>query len=124
MDNLVILRNALLLTLLVMLVYVLYKRLIRLLRREHVQAKYPAMPNSIEWTPEGQARIFVELRAKMYLIVEIFDQHGNRMIQLAEGEFPGGRQIFTFERRHLIPGKYFYKVTSPHEEASQYFEIS
>jgi hypothetical protein len=123
MNNLEIFRNALLATLVIMLVYVLYKRLIHLLRRDHIIAKYPSMPNSIQWKDSNTALIEVILREKIYLIVEIFDQHGNKLIPLAEGEFDQGRQVFTFERHHLVPGRYYYKVTSPNEQASQYFEV-
>lgn len=123
MDDLDLLRNALLVTLLVMLVYVLYRRLLRVLRRDHVVARYPALANSIRWTGDGEAHIELTLADRMYLIVDVYDQHDNRVLQLAEGEFLPGVQEFTFHRRDLIPGRYYYKVISPHEQASQYFEV-
>jgi len=122
--NLEILKNTLLVMLVLMLVYVLYKRMIHIMRKDHVMAKYPAMPNQLHWSEDQtKATIEVTLREEMYLIVEIFDQHGNKVFQLAEGEYGQGKQAFLFDRAHFVPGRYYYKVTSPHEQASQYFMV-
>lgn len=118
------LRNTLLVMLVVMLVYVLYKRLIHVLRKDQIKAKYPAMPNALSWSEDQQvATIELTLSKKMYLIVEVYDQHGNKVSSLAEGEFDPGVQHFEIRRSHLVPGKYYYKIISPHEQASQYFAI-
>jgi len=118
------LRNTLLVMLVLMLVYVLYKRLIHVLRKDQVHAKYPAMPNALKWSEDGQTAVIeLTLKQKMYLIIEVFDQHGNHAASVAEGEFDAGVQQFEVRRNHFVPGRYFYKITSPHEQASQYFTV-
>jgi hypothetical protein len=118
------LKNTLLVTLVVMLVYVLYKRLIHILRKDQVKAKYPALPNQLVWSPDGtEASIELQLAVKMYLIVEIFDERGSLQSHIAEGEYDAGPHRFSFTRAALSPGRYYYRITSPHEQASQYFVI-
>ncbi|MFN8777723.1 MAG: hypothetical protein ACK5XV_13260 [Flavobacteriales bacterium] len=122
--NLETLKNTLLVMLVIMLVYVLYKRLIHILKKDQVMTRYPALANALKWSEDNrQATIEVTLQEKMYLIVDIFDQHGNRVLHLAEGEYVAGPQHFAFSRSALVPGRYYYKVTSPWEQASQYFEV-
>jgi hypothetical protein len=122
--NLENLKNALLVMLVIMLVYVLYKRLIHILRKDQIQAKYPALPNKLVWTNNNStAQIEVKLNQTMYLIVDVYDTENKKVLDVAEGEFHGGTHHFTFERSALPAGRYYYKVTSPYEQASQYFEV-
>lgn len=122
--NLENLKNALLVMLVIMLVYVLYKRLIHILRKDQIQAKYPALPNKLVWTNNNSiAQIEVRLNQTMYLIVEVYDTENKKVLDVSEGEFPGGTHHFTFERSAFPAGRYYYKVTSPNEQASQYFEV-
>jgi hypothetical protein len=105
-------------------VYVLYKRLIHILRKDQIQAIYPALPNKLVWTDNNStAQIEVKLHQTMYLIVDVYDADNKKVLDVIEGEFHGGMHHFTFQRNALPAGRYYYKVTSPHEEASQYFEI-
>ena len=115
-------RNALLVTLVLMLVYVLYKRLLRVIGRDNIQTKYPAIGNTLEMTGT-EATIVVELANSAYLVVTICDSDGNLREHLGEGEFAKGTHRFSVSLSTLPSGKYFYKVTSPYQEASQYFTI-
>ena len=108
MKTFELLRNVLLVSLLAMLTYVLYKRMLHVMRKQHVQEKFPALPNQLHWTESGEGQIALKLSMKMHL---------------ANEEFPKGDHIFTFEKSQFSSGKYYYKIVSPHEQASQYFNI-
>jgi|LakMenEpi03Aug12_release.lakeMendotaPanAssembly.Ray.scaffolds.fasta_scaffold1243669_1 hypothetical protein len=122
MNTLENLKNALLVALVVMLVYVLYKRMIKVLHKGKVTSQYPNIGNSLI-VENNQGRITVELQKKTYLIVEIFDHTNNPIFKVAEGDFENGEQVFTFELTDLPKGKHYYKVTSPNQESSQYFQV-
>jgi len=122
MKVLELLRNVLLVSLLAMLTYVLYKRMMHLMRKQHTQQKFPNLPNKLHWN-DNQATIAVELKKEMSLKVEIFSSDGQAVKALADATFPKGDHLFEFSKNDLQPGKYYYKITSPFEEASQYFQI-
>jgi len=115
-------KNALLVSLVVMLVYVLYKRMIKVLHKGKVTSQYPSIGNSLI-VENNQGRIVVELQKKTYLIVEIFDNTNNPLLKVTEGDFENGEQVFTFDLSALPKGKHYYKVTSPNQESSQYFQV-
>ena len=122
MKVLELLRNVLLVSLLAMLTYVLYKRMMHLMRKQHTQQKFPNLPNKLHWNND-HATIAVELKKEMTLKVELFQAEGNAVKCLADATFPKGDHIFEFSKNDLPAGKYYYKITSPFEEASQYFQI-
>jgi hypothetical protein len=123
MKTFELLRNVLLVSLLAMLTYVLYKRMLHVMRKQHVQEKFPALPNALHWTDSGQGQIALKLNMKMHLDIQIFNTENASVLTLANDEFPKGDHIFTFEKNQLSAGKYYYKIVSPHEQASQYFNI-
>jgi hypothetical protein len=123
MKTFELLRNVLLVSLLAMLTYVLYKRMLHVMRKQHVQNLYPALPNQLNWTEAGQGQIALTLNMKMHLDIQIFNEENQSMLTLANEEFPKGDHIFTFEKSQFSSGKYYYKIVSPHEQASQYFNI-
>ena len=116
------LKNALLVSLVVMLVYVLYKRMIKVLHKGKVTSQYPSIGNSLI-VQNHEGSITVELPKKTYLIIEIFDSSNNPIHKVAEGDFETGEQIFRFNLSNLPKGKHYYKVTSPNQESSQYFQV-
>lgn len=123
MKTFELLRNVLLVSLLAMLTYVLYKRMLHVMRKQHVQNLYPALPNQLNWTESGQGQIALTLNMKMHLDIQIFNEANQSILTLASEEFPKGDHIFTFEKSQFSSGKYYYKIVSPHEQASQYFNI-
>jgi len=116
------LKNALLVSLVIMLVYVLYKRMINVLHKGKVTSQYPSIGNSLI-VQNNEGSITVELHNKTYLIIEIFDSSNTPLLKVAEGDFEPGSQIFKFNLTNLPKGKHYYKVTSPNQESSQYFQV-
>ena len=119
-SKLELLRNALLVTLVLLLVYVLYKRLLSVVRKNEIYAKHPPMETSL--SIEGnEAKIQLEIKAPAYVIIEVFDAQNKGMFIVTEGDLAAGNHEFSFSTQTLPEGRYYYKVTSPNEEASQYF---
>jgi len=116
------LKNTLLVSLVIMLVYVLYKRMIKVLHKGKVTSQYPSIGNSLI-VENGMGKITVELHNKTYLIIEIFDQANSPLLKVAEGDFEPGVKVFPFALTGLPKGKHYYKVTSPNQESSQYFQV-
>jgi hypothetical protein len=116
------LKNTLLVALVIMLVYVLYKRMINVLHKGKVTSQYPSIGNSLI-VENNEGSITVVLHHKTYLIIEIFDSSNTPLIKVAEGDFEPGKQIFKFNLSTLPKGKHYYKVTSPNQESSQYFQV-
>lgn len=122
MSTLETVKNALLVTLVIMLVYVLYKRMIKVLYRDKVMSQYPTIGNQLT-KENGKWVISVELHRTTHLIIEIFNASNQMILKVAEGEYSSGMQRFTFESNTLESGKYYYKVTSPNQQSSQYFDV-
>lgn len=122
MDTLETIKNALLISLVLMLIFVLYKRLLRVVSKENIQSKYPNVGNQIEWK-DKVATVHVELKMDLYLIIDVFSNDGNKVMTVTEGEYNAGNHSFSFDTTGWNSGRYFYKVTSSHQESSQYFEI-
>ncbi|MFZ4784388.1 MAG: hypothetical protein ACOYLH_02860 [Flavobacteriales bacterium] len=122
MSTLESVKNALLVTLVIMLVYVLYKRMIKVLYRDKVMSQYPSIGNQLT-VENDHGVVTVELFNPTHLIIEVFDSSNNVAVKLAEGEFNRGAHRFKFELSALKPGKYYYKVTSPNQQSSQYFDV-
>lgn len=123
MGTLENIKNALLISLIIMLVYILYKRMLKVLSKDHVKSKYPEIGNSLV-IKDNTATIEVRTGMPSYLIVEVFDATGNKKLDVAEGDYNKGEHIFTFKLDTLPNGKYYYKVTSPNQESSQYFDVA
>jgi len=122
MSTLEAVKNALLVTLVILLVYVLYKRMIKVLYRDKVMSQYPSIGNQLT-NENGKWIISVELHRTTHLIIEIFDQSNNMVLKVAEGEYPSGMQKFACDVNALKAGKHYYKVTSPNQQSSQYFDV-
>lgn len=120
--NLEYLKNALLASLVIMLVYVLYKRMIHVLHKGKVTSQYPTIGNSLH-VEGSKGSVLVELHKSTYLIVEIMNFENTSVLKVAEGDFDSGNHHFDFDMATLSKGKYYYKVTSPNQESSQYFLV-
>jgi hypothetical protein len=124
MDLITTARNVLLVSLLAMLAYVLYKRMLHVMRKQHTQQKFPSLPNQLHWTADNHGQVTVTLHQEMEIEISIHHENGNFLFQIAQGIYPKGDHVFQFEKQALQVGRYYYKLSSPHEEASQYFQVA
>ena len=124
MDLITTARNVLLVSLLAMLAYVLYKRMLHVMRKQHTMQKFPSLPNQLHWNQDNQGQVAVTLHQGMSIEISIYNENGELMFIVASGEYPKGDHVFQFEKNALQSGRYYYKLVSPHEVASQYFQVA
>ncbi len=117
------LRNALLGTLVLMLIYVLYKRLLNVLGRDKIHAQYPQLQNNLEWVSKKEALIKIELFNPSNLLITLHNEKGDELETIVSGEFQTGMKDFPMNIEKLCSGKYYFKVVSDKQQASQYFIV-
>ncbi len=121
-DTIETLRDVLLVFLVVMLVYILYQRLLRILGKKQKSTRYPIIGENLEWSNDTTATLEVEMLEAGELSVDIFDQQGQAVLHIEKNNYPIGKHYFTMDISSLSPAKYFVKVTSEHQQISRYFQ--
>ena len=122
MSQLYLFRNVLLVSLIAILVYIMYKRLIHLLQRQHVQAKYPALDAALLWT-DKVVSMNVELKIKMDILVTVCKENGELLQEVHRQSDAIGKIDLSFDTTALQKGKYYFEIQTPHEKALRYFVI-
>ena len=122
MSQLYLFRNVLLVSLITILVYIMYKRLIHLLQRQHVQAKYPALDAALLWT-DKVVSMNVELKIKMDILVTVCKENGELLQEVHRQSDAIGKIDLSFDTTALQKGKYYFEIQTPHEKALRYFVI-
>jgi len=120
MSQLYLFRNVLLVSLIAILVYIMYKRLIHLLQRQHVQAKYPALDAALLWT-DKVVSMNVELKIKMDILVTVCKENGELLQEVHRQSDAIGKIDLSFDTTALQKGKYYFEIQTPHEKALRYF---
>ncbi|MEN9334744.1 MAG: hypothetical protein RLY35_1924 [Bacteroidota bacterium] len=122
MSQLELFRDALLVALVAILVYILYKRLLHLMAKQNVQAKYPSIDAETIFQ-DNVVSIQLELQQSMPIKVSVLNG-GNELIEnLKEGELGAGKHDFSFSMKGREQGKYAFEIITPHEKAKRYFTI-
>jgi hypothetical protein len=117
-----LLRDTLLLSLVLMLVYVLYKRLQKVIRRDSVDARYILHKEDLTW--DGVEGIYsFQLIKATHLIVTLHADNGDYIRTLTDSEHPRGQQSIAFQRESLPVGRYYLKVHVPGQDSSLYFAV-
>lgn len=109
---------------LLILVYVLYKRLIHLLRKGNVTADYPSIGNALSWIDQRTALLDIELSVKTEIQVAIFTEKSELIREVVKSSFLSGKHSLKLDLKDLPSGRYYYKVISDKQEASQYFILN
>ena len=122
MSQLYLFRNVLLVSLIAILVYIMYKRLIHLLQRQHVQAKYPALDAALLWT-DKVVSMNVELKINMDILVTVCKENGELLQEVHRQSDAIGKIDLSFDTTALQKGKYYFEIQTPHEKALRYFVI-
>jgi hypothetical protein len=121
--DLSILRDALLVSLLVMLIFILYKRMIALLDRNNVRSRYPEIDDRIHWHGEKEGTLHLNLPQQTAIEAYIFDEHHHQIIVLIHGELESGDHQIKLDCTTLKDGRYYVKIVSPTQQTSLYFHL-
>lgn len=118
------LTNVLLTTLVILLVFVLYKRLLSLLGKKKKNETYTTVES---WKFDAASKVlhvnFVVPR-KTIVKFEIKNSSESAVITSEETSYDPGKYDFSQNLVTLPAGRYYYKLISTNHEVSQYFEIT
>ncbi len=122
-DSLETLRDVLLVFSVVLLVYILYKRLLKVLGKKEKSKQYPSLGEELILKDPRHALFSVTLEEKSNLSISVYDNTGNKRLDVINGEYSIGTHDFDVYMQSLPAGKYYLKVISEHQEASRYFDL-
>lgn len=122
MEQLSLFRDTLLVSLVAILVFILYKRLLHMMGRQNVKAKYPALDT--ETIQENhQVKIRLTLLQSMSLRVAVLDSNHQVLALLKDEVSFEGEHTFVFQTNGLAVGRYAFEIITPHEKSLRYFNI-
>jgi hypothetical protein len=116
-------KNALLVFVVVMLVYVLYQRLLVVLGKKERDKRYVSLGEKIEWSGK-HAKIYFQLYLDQSVAVRIYDTSGKEIATVLDKQFSAGHQMVEADCSALQPGRYYFRVSAPAHDSSIYFNIS
>ncbi len=123
MSQFELLRDALLVSLVAILVFILYKRLLHMMGRQNVQAKYPAL-DAETTIQDGQVSIRLQLLQSMKLKVSVIDENRSIIEVIQDTHSEKGDHSFVFKTNGRHSGKYAFEIVTPHEKSLRYFQIA
>ncbi len=123
-NTLSTLQDVLLIFTVLILVYVLYKRLLIVLGKDKHKKVYPTIGEKIVWSDTTHATIEVDLKKPAHLELSIFDANNTRVHDVLNKEFEIGLHSLEVDCSSLSAGKYYFKIVAPQLESSQYFVIA
>ncbi len=117
------LRNALLLTLIILLVIVLYKRLLRFLGKKD-QAPYAHLSDELVQVRDGQIAVRFNLPEQGAMRLEVRDQ-GNRIVQVVidQSDYPQQDHEVHIDVSSFAPGRYSYHLITHNQESQRFFTV-
>jgi steroid 5-alpha reductase family enzyme len=116
------LKNALLVFVVVLLVYVLYQRLLVILGKKERDKRYVTLSEKIEWTGK-KAQLSFTLFMNQHVAVLIYDNAGNELQRIQDKEMTAGLQVVDVDCSTLAPGRYYFRITAAAHDSSVYFNI-
>lgn len=122
MGQLALFRDALLVSLVAILVFILYKRLLHMMGRQNVQAKYPALDTET-FQDDLQAMIRLTLLQSMPLKITVLNDNRQVIEVIHDQEAIAGEHSFVFKTTDKPSGKYAFEIITPNEKAMRYFQI-
>jgi hypothetical protein len=116
------LRNALLITLLVVLVYVLYRRMLAAMGKNEIKERYIYFTED-SLQGEFSNKIGIEAKSVQQVRLSVHATDGTALTEFYNGEVGIGIHRFDLEKLSLAPGKYYCQMTTDKQKDSIYFTI-
>ncbi len=117
------LRNALLIMAMLWLIYVLYKRLLHVIGRSNLATQYPALDHKLVQTPERINTLMLEMSKAQSITIDVMNENGSEALAKIEVPTEPGANNIPIDMSSLAKGRYFYRITLPNQQVSQYFEL-
>ncbi|MFM7309176.1 MAG: hypothetical protein ACKOZY_01075 [Flavobacteriales bacterium] len=115
-----IIQDFLLVSVVILLVYVLYKRLLIVLGKKEKSKQYLILHEGIVWT-NASAVLPLESLMEDRMSAAILDMQGNTVKTLPEMQIPLGKQQVEIPLSDLPEGKYEIRLTSRMQHQSIFF---
>ncbi len=115
-------KNALLVFVVVLLVYVLYQRLLIVLGKKKRDQRYITLGEKVEWIGK-KASIELTVYTEQALTVSIYDHTGKEISKVADQMYLPGHQLIEADCSGLSTGRYYFRITAPAHDSSVYFNI-
>lgn len=117
------LRNALLLTLIIMLVIVLYKRLLRFLGKKD-KAAYAHLADEAVSVQNGHITVRFNLPEQGKTRLELRDE-SNKILQVIidEADYPQQDHEVLIDVSALSPGRYSYHLITHNQQSQRFFTV-
>lgn len=117
------LKDVLLVFTVLLLVYVLYQRLLRVLGKKEKSSHYAAVGESLEWKGKTLS-MTMEVAKPMPLEVAVRNPQGHTLLREPDRNLEKGTHIVAIDCNSLSVGRYYVWLKTPSQEYSRYFEIT
>lgn len=117
------LQQALLIFTVIVLVYVLYKRLLRVLGKKEKNLQYADIGEQITWNGKI-ADIELTLYQETTLSLSVHQASGEKIFDIITNTYIAGQHHIKADCSQLAEGRYYFRIQSPVQDHSLYFTIS
>lgn len=121
-NTLETLRDGLLVFTVILLIYVLYTRLLRILGKKEKSKQYPTLSEELVWENENELFVQVTLEENDQLELILYNSNDEQCLSLEKKGFDSGTHEFQIDMQSFPSGRYYLKLISNHQEASRYFD--
>ena len=116
-------RSVLLVSLVILLVFVLYRRLLSLLGKKKKNDAYATIESWSYNSSLNELLVTLRLPVKDNVHLEVFEHQGAPVSKEAPSEFSMGTHSIVHRLPGLSKGKYFFKISTSNHEVSRYFQV-
>ncbi len=116
------LKDVLLVFTVVMLVYVLYKRLLQMLGKKERSKRYARVSEQL-LLQDGVLKMQLELDQAMVLKVTVHAASGEEVLKLDDRTLEAGAHAIEVDVASLSQGRYYMQLQTPAEVYSRYFDL-
>lgn len=117
------LKDVLLVFSLVLLVYVLYKRLLQVLGKKERSKRYARVGEHLQ-LQDGVLKMQLDLDQPMTLCVTVHTAGGEQVLKQEDRSLETGAHTIEVDVAALAQGRYYMQLQTPAEVYSRYFELN
>jgi len=117
------LKDVLLVFSVVLLVYVLYRRLLQVLGKKERSKRYARVGEHLQ-LQDGVLKMQLELDQPMTLCVTVHAAAGEQVMKQEDRSLETGAHSIEVDVATLAPGRYYMQLQTPSEVYSRYFELN
>ena len=117
------LTNILLITLILFLVYIMYRRLLVVLGKNEASRQFVHFQDTEVRLEEGAWRVGIEVPDPCHVVVSILEHENGVQRVLFDGDLEAGEHLFDIAN-DLSPGVYTCELRTKNQRAERYFTVT